>query len=311
MATRSTRGLLRRYVGRLNLTRAAALAAAALLAGSRHAALADTESTWVGGSGNWTNPNKWSDNDPFFNGYPNNGNGGRTFSAVLNSGTATLDAPITINAMTFGGGILTGTNTLTLGQQSTWTAGKLGGGVTVVANDGMTLSGGALKRLRANLTLFGNSDWSGGGDLELGLVYIGDDENGHSQLTNNGTFTINTDSDMAGAFASEALVVNNGTMIKQSGAGVTEIDATFMNNGTVAVNAGTLRFYFSGTHSGRFTGPGVLQFSRGHAFNPGASVAGNTVVFDLGGFSTVNTPNFSAATLNIAGGNVQFKRSPP
>jgi hypothetical protein len=311
MATRSIRAWSRGNHTRRHFTRAAALAAAAaLLAGSRRAALADTDSIWVGGTGNWTTPNAWFDNNPFFSGYPNNGNGGENFNAAVNSGTVTLNVPITINALNFGGGVINGTNTLTLTQPSTWTAGKLGGGVSFVANNGISISGDSLKRLRGNLTLSGNSNWSGGGDFELSLYYSGDGEIGHTQLTNNGTFTINTDSDMAGAVSQDALVVNNGTMIKQSGTGTTQVVAPFINNGTVVVNAGTLQFYFGGTHSGRFTGPGVLQLSRGHSFTPTASVNTATVVFDLGFVSNVDTPDFSPGTLNVNGGFVRFNRSP-
>src|SRR5439155_25138177 len=177
MATRSKRARSPEHANPRHLTKAAALAAAAaaLLAASRHPARADTESNWVGGSGNWTNPLRWSDNDPFFSGYPNNGNGGRNFIAIINSGTVTLDAPITINTLNFGGGIIAGSNTLTLNQSSTWTDGKISGGVTVLANGGIDFSGAAYKRLRGNLTLGGESNWSAG-DIEVSLVYFGDDE---------------------------------------------------------------------------------------------------------------------------------------
>ena len=307
MATRSIRAWSLGNHTRRHLTRAAALAAAALLAGSRRAALADTDSIWVGGTGNWTTPNAWFDNNPFFSGYPNNGNGGENFNAAVNSGTVTLNVPITINALNFGGGIIAGSNTLTLTQSSTWTGGKIGGGVTVLANGGIDFSGTAYKRLRGNLTLGGESHWSGG-DIEVSLYYIGDDEFGHSVLTNNGTFHINTDNDMAGGNLGEAKVINNGLLVKESGAGTTQINAGFVNNGVVAVNTGTLQLY-NGTHSGRFTGPGVIEFSRGHSFAPTASVDAATVTFDGGGaFSDVDTSNFSPATLNVNFGFVRFNR---
>ncbi|HEY7119272.1 MAG TPA: dockerin type I domain-containing protein [Tepidisphaeraceae bacterium] len=310
MATRSMRACSGGTDVRSQVKRAAALAAAALLAaGTRHTARAEIVSGWSGGNGDWTSPGLWSDNDPFFSGYPNNGNGGQTFSAVINSGTVNLNAPISINALNFGGGIITGANTLTLGQQSDWTAGKLGGGGTFVANAGMNFSGTSLKRLRANLTLGGNSVWSAG-DIELSLVFTGDDEIGHSVLTNNGTFRIDTDNDMFGATAAEATVINNGVMIKEVGAGTTEIDAPFMNSGTLTVNTGTVQLNFGGTQSGHFTGAGTVRFSRGHTFNPGASVSAANAVFDLGGVSNVNTPDFSPATLNVNSAAVRFNRSP-
>jgi hypothetical protein len=308
MGTRTTRATTRSHANASRLRRAATLAAAAaLFTVARSQPAFATVSTWRGFTGNWTTGNNWSNTD-LFGGYPNNGNGGHNFDVVLNSGTATLDAPITVDTLVFGGGIITGTNTLTLTQGGSWTDGKFGGGGNFVVQNGLHLAG-AIKRLRGNLTVSGDSNWTSG-DIEVSLHFIGDDEFAHSLLTNNGTLRINTDSDIAGADPIEGRVVNNGLMIKESGGGVTEVMAGFTNNGTVTANAGTIQFDYGGTHTGRFTGTGTLDFQRNHTFTPTASVAANTVTFDFSGASVVNTPNFSAATLNISNATVLFNSSP-
>ena len=80
---------------------------------------ADIISMWDGSTDNWTS-NHWSSAN-----FPNNGNGGFTYDAVINSGTVTLDQNITIEDFTLSGGTLTATSHLTLRSTSlTWTAAR-------------------------------------------------------------------------------------------------------------------------------------------------------------------------------------------
>jgi len=52
----------------------------------------DVVSTWLGGTGNWTDPAEWDSND-----YPHDS--GLTYEAVVNAGTTSLDADITVYSM--------------------------------------------------------------------------------------------------------------------------------------------------------------------------------------------------------------------
>src|SRR5687768_4687388 len=72
----------------------AAAAAAAWLGVGGALRAADVTSTWGGGTGNWGSAANWN-NSPAVNHFPNNGNGGFTYDAVVNAGAVTLDQDIT------------------------------------------------------------------------------------------------------------------------------------------------------------------------------------------------------------------------
>src|SRR5688500_9825298 len=77
-----------------------AAAAAALLACAADSPAADVTSTWFGGTGSWHSAANWTNNPPLNpNQFPNNGNGGFTYDAVLNSGTAALSSGTTIQRL--------------------------------------------------------------------------------------------------------------------------------------------------------------------------------------------------------------------
>ena len=62
---------------------------------------ADQTSTWNGGNGDWDDPIMWNTN-PL---YPDNGNGGFTYDAIVNSGSVTVDLDVTIEAFTLAGSL--------------------------------------------------------------------------------------------------------------------------------------------------------------------------------------------------------------
>ena len=116
----------------------AAMIAALCLAGP---AQSQTTSTWDSGIGNWTAVAHW--NTPFF---PNNGNGGVNWDAIVNGGTVTLDQNITVNGYTMGGGSLVapgsgGPFTLNVNNTLNLSAGTLGSGV-ILQNNGVADIGG-------------------------------------------------------------------------------------------------------------------------------------------------------------------------
>src|SRR5687768_7112324 len=68
------------------------------------AAAADVVSSWVGpGSANWSDPANWSSTPPV-NHYPNNGNGGFTYDAIITAPApglgVTLSEPIALQRLT-------------------------------------------------------------------------------------------------------------------------------------------------------------------------------------------------------------------
>src|SRR3954470_17453630 len=135
-----TRPALRRSRG-LGLSRRLLIAATmpACLGIVHSARAADETSTWFGGIGNWSDATKWS-NVPVVVAFPNNGNFGKTYDAVVNAGTITLDQDISIQSLTFNNATITGGNLLTLSGASTWSGGSMSGtGTTRIATGG-TLS---------------------------------------------------------------------------------------------------------------------------------------------------------------------------
>src|SRR4051812_31055687 len=75
----------------------------------------ETTAVWKGGVGNWDEPMNWS-TDPFI---PNN-DGVQTYSAIINTGSVTLNRPITIEQLLFGmAGSPTLQDAITSGRKST------------------------------------------------------------------------------------------------------------------------------------------------------------------------------------------------
>src|SRR3954471_4986582 len=70
---------------------------AALIGVTESVGAATVTSTWKAGvTGNWNDATKWT-NSPTAATFPNNGNLGNTYDVVVNSGTATLNVPITLH----------------------------------------------------------------------------------------------------------------------------------------------------------------------------------------------------------------------
>jgi hypothetical protein len=93
---------------------------------------ADVVSTLVG-TGDWNDDTRW---DSAF--FPDNGNGGFTYDAVINSFTVTIPAlvDIEIGSLALTGGTVAGEGSLTINAASTWDSGTLTGSGTGLALDG-------------------------------------------------------------------------------------------------------------------------------------------------------------------------------
>src|SRR5688572_24764803 len=84
---------------------------------------ADVSSTWLSGNTGWNNAANWS-NSPAVAHFPNNGNGGFTYDATIDSGTTNLGSDIAIEALTLNAGTInTNARDLTVNQQLTWSGG--------------------------------------------------------------------------------------------------------------------------------------------------------------------------------------------
>jgi len=204
---------------------------------------ADVTSTWNGTTGNWSDATRWN-NSPSVLQFPNNGNGGFTYDAIINSGTVTLDLSVVVEAFTIGGGILSGSNDLTTNQLTTFNYGTMSGAGTTFAAGGLTLGTNGSKTLDGGRTLVNQATatWSDG---QINLNSSGAADSGIFINALGGVFNNSFNgsllvSSFGGDTGVNARFDNLGTFRKSGGTGTTAIDARFNNTGTVEVQTGTL-----------------------------------------------------------------------
>src|SRR5687768_15433059 len=235
-----------RLCARVGILSAAAAAAWVGAGGALHAGVNNVRSTWRGGTGNWGSPENW-DNFPAVVQFPNNGNGGFTYDAVVNSGIVTLDQVITIERFTMTGGLIDGPGNLNLKGPFAWSGGVLSGSGVTNANGGVSFTnpfGNQSLRRTLNLPAGTASTLGAGGGLDIGAGGV---------LNNFGTLDVTADVSLFSGGAGSAFN-NSGTFAKTAGAGTTAIGAglAFTNTGTVRVDTGTLALDASATHTGSF-----------------------------------------------------------
>ena len=270
-------------------------------------ASAQSTAIWDNSSGNWSDGARWSSNPNF----PDNGNPGGPYTAVVGGGFVTLDANFTINALTFTGGQILGSggNSLTLAAgASSWSAGFFSGELSVLAPATLNVSGDNTdtlsgRRLRNNglvvLSASSNNFRLGSGAM------IENRTGGLFDLQNNGTFL-----DVGGGFGS---FVNNAgaTLRKSVGTGTSVFNLPLTNNGAVEVQTGTLALSGGGASAGSFnvTTGALLNITNNYDLTNGASFTGpgfsRLVSGTLSSAGTVTANRFEMAggTLAVASGS--------
>jgi hypothetical protein len=99
---------------------------------------ANITSTWIGSTGNWSDPTKWS-NSPTANTFPRNGNLGNTYDVTFDSTSfqqPNLDVDVALNNLTLtNSGLISTTSnrSLTVANAFTFYAGRLGVPMTIPA----------------------------------------------------------------------------------------------------------------------------------------------------------------------------------
>ncbi len=250
------------------------------LGGSSHAAT--VTSTWLGGTGGWSDAALW-DTNPVV---PDN-NAVDQYITHLNSGSATIDGNYTVDQLHLAGADITNDLTLDVLGTMAWSAGQLRGtGTTTVS--GLSWLGTTNRHLYGALVTTGTSVMRGHGTMYL--------RNGAS-LRNDVGATLSLDSDIAsggtggdlaisGWSGSTQFVDNRGTL-RQDGTQTTTISTTFDNMGQVEVDAGTLALTGGGASvGGQFvaTTPGTLAFNGGtHTLDAASSISGTGTLLIDGG----------------------------
>ncbi len=203
---------------------------------------AQIDITHLGGTASWTNPAGWDVGQ-----IP-----GSNDNAIISAGTLTVDGTFGINALRLNGGSLVGevdaaTDSITVFGSSVsayWRSGSL-------SNITLNIAAGADFEIDHSGTAFASAsvikvhsggvlEWEGG-DISLA--------NG-SAVKNFGIWNdsadgrIHTSLGATGSFTNES-----GATYTKSSSGTTEFDLPFNNDGTVTVNAGTLKLDGTGTTS--------------------------------------------------------------
>ncbi len=257
---------------------------------------------WQGGAGNWSDPN-WNLGANF----PNNGQPNTTdrYNATINSGTVTLNLPVTIESFALNGGILTGTNPLTANQLFTWSAGSLSGGLVLNANGGILFNGAGTVTLDGatlnNAT--GQTATMNGTGASVLL-------NNAAVFNNNGNF-LAQNSGFFGTTSGGGTINNVGTFTRDTGTGVFSIQGglTFNNTGTVNVDSGFLSLNVSdnGSTPGDFNVAAGANLIFNGNFNLTASsdLAGAGSVTFSSGTQTLNG-SYGLSAINVAGAQTIF-----
>lgn len=239
---------------------------------------AQLDSTWLGGSGNWSDDSFWSTTD-----FPNNGNGGFDYNAIIGSGTATLDLDVIIEALNFSGGTITGTHNLTLNAPSTWSGGMMTGSGTISFDSDLNLSGGAFKTIAGGRTIqtAGTTNWTGGG-----LFFSG----GSATWNNSGTFHGSLDGTISSSGGTN-IMNNSGTFIRDTTNGTLEVRTQFNNSGNVEVHTGTLSLRGGGSSmGGNFTAASgaTFRFEGGHSFSAASITGSGSAGFASASINTIS-----------------------
>ena len=236
-------------------------------------------STWVGGTGVWSDPLGW---DPSM--VPNNGNNGSLFDVVFASGSLTQDiiAGVTIQQLQMSGGTLTLSNPLTLDAGLQFSGGTITGGILNIAG-----SSAQSALMGVNALTINNS-----GDYDITLVAGNAFNGGNSTFNNSGTLAV---SSLDGTISFNILLINTGTVTAESGAVSLTDGGT--NSGTSSSAAGAFLDFasnFSFTDGTHFAGDGSILFDN----NTSSSFSG-TVTND-GHILFNSTANFTDFVLNGA-----------
>jgi hypothetical protein len=197
-----------------------------------------------------------------------------TGTTTVSGGTVRFDVDVSLPALVLSGGALTGPSTVTVSGPFTWTGGTLSGTGTTEADGGIAISGANDKHLNGRTLInVATATVTGTGGVEVVNNAVFWNLAGSALDFQNdakfGTFSI---------FDVRGTLINDGTIQKSAGSGVTHLDLAPLNNrGTVDAQSGTLDLSGGGLSSGTFlTEPGAtLEFGgSSHYLTAGSSVRG-------------------------------------
>ena len=266
------------------------LAAGSVILAGHPSPATNVIATWDGAIGDWSDAAHW---DSVL--YPDNGNGGLTYDAVISGGNVTVDIPITIDGLDFSNGIITSEDDLDIATFD-WSAGRIQGtGMIDVA--GGTFSGG-VKYLDQTMRLLGDVEWDSGT-----MSYSSNQ--GTLQVTAGNTFTASGTNNLT---FSPILEIDAGGTFALTRTGTTTMSGPLNNEGQVDIAAGAVRLTVDTTAGGDYSiaSPATLEVGSGtHVYT--GDFSGDGLMRFTGGTTRFESPaNYTVAHTEVAGGYVEF-----
>lgn len=260
---------------------------------------------WLGGTGNWSDPAKWSCGE-----VPGAGD-----DVIIPDGVGArvnMDVSATVNSLFFAGIDITGSNTLTVNSQADWENGDVktplaiaGGGALNIENSpdnlyaSLAIESGATVNQSASFVI-----QTGGSVLNQGIFSQSSGfiqfNNPSVTFSNDGTFNASH----SGTLISGGGTFNNtGTFNKNGGSGSASITAPFINGGAFHHSSGSEIIFNNITQNGTFSLNAGATFTwRGGTVNsPVAIPSGATLKWDSGNLAT-NAAMIIDGTFSILGG---------
>ncbi|MBS0448361.1 MAG: hypothetical protein JSR59_20740 [Proteobacteria bacterium] len=286
--------------------------------------------TWVGASGgfwdiavNWSNGLPGPDSDVelgpfdtiFRTGVVNIDSLTGDGDLGIEGGSLSVAAASSIGSLSFSGGTLAGSGSLSVAGPSTWTGGTMSGPGITTFNGPVTLSGNSDSRVINGgriVNFLDATTWtnSPGGDNAFGAI----NASGGAVLNNFGLWTdlISSNPSTIGANGGGATFNNFAAYIK-TGTSTTTVAAVFNNIGALGVEVGTFTLIDGGTSTGLIdVGIGAtLNFAAG-TYTLSNMIAGlGTGTLQVSGSAAVNSQgaNAFAGQLSLVGGTFNVDTS--
>jgi hypothetical protein len=223
---------------------------------------------------------------------------------LITGGTVVLSGLVEVQSLTQSNGTVTGSGTLQVDGDWTWTGGTQGGAGHTVLLGTATLSGGFFSRIDGRT--IDNHGLVGVAGTD-GFTFV------NASTWNNWAgsfFYVGGSGSLGNFFADRAEFYNAGLIQKAGDSGNFTIDLPFRNSGTVDVETGTLLLPRGGSSTGNFNaGPGATVALSGgtFSFEDGTFLSGAGVTRLRNGTLVVNA-TVSGSNFALEGGTMRLTR---
>ncbi|HEX9727684.1 MAG TPA: hypothetical protein VGA37_04210 [Gemmatimonadales bacterium] len=234
-----------------------------------------------------------------------------TQTVLISGSTITIDSSAVFGpnaVLHLANGNLQGMGMVSVEGDFHWTGGTLldTGPMRVEAGGTLTLDGGIRTLNTRTLENFGTATWTAG---EISAGNAGAIVNGAT-----GVFDIQADDIFDSDFGVQAVLQNNGTIVRTVGTGVATLDVLLSNDGTLDLQTGSLVVRGGGAATGSHAAQAgtVLDFAGGtYNMVAGSDLSAAGTVRFSGGTTTVSGTFTVTSPTEVTGGTVNFSGATP